>query len=87
MKPDNKSSEPKYVVGPIQSFVNEDNERCETPVVLEASDGRSYIKVILTSECPDGVEDFSDGECYSIFADEAKLLKLVVNKPIRVSAK
>ena len=80
-------SKPEYVIGTISSFVNEDNERCETPEVHTASDGRSYIKVILATECPDGVEDFSDGECYTLFADESRLTKLAQGKRVRVSAK
>ena len=76
-----------YVIGTIASFVNEDKERCEKPEVLEASDGRSYCLVILSEECEDDVEDFSDGECYTVFASAAKLESLTAGKKIRVSAK
>ena len=72
-----------YVIGTIASFVNEDRERCETPVVQEASDGRSYPLVILSED----VEDFSDGECYTVFATAAKLESLAAGKKIRVSSK
>ena len=76
-----------YVIGTIASFVNEDRERCETPVVQEASDGRSYTLVILSEECEEDVEDFSDGECYTVFATAAKLESLAAGKKIRVSSK
>ena len=76
-----------YVIGKIASFVNEDKERCEKPDVQEASDGRSYTLVILSEECEDGVEDFSDGECYTIFATADKLQRLSTGKKIRVTAK
>ena len=76
-----------YVIGTISSFVNEDQERCEKPVVQEASDGRSYTIVILNEKCDEGVEDFSDGEAYSVFATSDKLNTLSTGKTIRVSAK
>ena len=76
-----------YVIGTIASFVNEDSERCEAPVVQEASDGRSYTLVILSEECEEGVMDFSDGECYTIFATADKLQRLSTGKKIRVTAK
>ena len=76
-----------YVIGTIASFVNEDKERCEKPEVLEASDGRSYCLVILSEECEEGVEDFSDGECYTVFATAAKLESLAAGKKIKVSSK
>ena len=76
-----------YVIGTIASFVNEDKERCEKPEVLEASDGRSYCLVILSEECEEGVEDFSDGECYTLFASADKLGTLSKGKRVRVTAK
>jgi hypothetical protein len=76
-----------YVIGTIASFVNEDKERCEKPDVQEASDGRSYTLVILSEECEEGVIDFSDGECYTIFATADKLNSLATGARVRVSAK
>ena len=76
-----------YVIGTISSFVNEDQERCETPVVQEASDGRSYTVVVLNEKCDEDVDDFSDGEAYSVFATKEKLETLVTGKTIRVSSK
>ena len=76
-----------YVTGPIKSFVDEDNNRCESPVVQEATDGRNYTVVVLTEPCEDGVEDFSDGEAYSVFGPKSKLEDLHIDKVIRVNAK
>ena len=76
-----------YVIGTISSFVNEDQERCESPVVQTASDGRSYTVVILNEKCDEGVEDFSDGEAYSVFATAEKLNPLSTGKTIRVYSK
>ena len=78
---------PRYVIGTIAAFVNEDNERCEQPDVLEASDDRNYVKVVLTTDCPEGVMDFADGECYTLFATEAQLLKLKAGQRVRVTSK
>ena len=76
-----------YVIGKIASFVNEDKERCEKPDVQEASDGRSYTLVILSEECEEGVMDFSDGECYTIFATAETLNSLATGAKIKVTAK
>ena len=56
-------------------------------MVQTASDGRSYTVVILNEKCEEGVEDFSDGEAYSVFATAEKLNTLSTGKTIRVSSK
>ena len=56
-----------YVRGPIQKFVNSEGERVDAPVVEEASDGRTYIKVLLHREVPEGVIDCTDGKVHAIF--------------------
>ena len=76
-----------YVIGTISSFVNEDQERCETPVIQTASDGRSYTVIVLNEPCEEGVEDFSDGEAFSIFATAERLNTLKIGKKVKCTAK
>ena len=76
-----------YIIGDIAAFVDGDDQRCEKPEMFTASDGRSYTKVVLSEDCPDGVQDFSDGECYTVFASESILTGLKKGATIRVSAK
>tara|TARA_R100000687_G_C6349934_1_gene118369 strand:- start:309 stop:551 length:243 start_codon:yes stop_codon:yes gene_type:complete len=76
-----------YIIAPIQFFVDKDNTRADVPSIFTASDDRSYTKVVLSEECPKGVEDFADGECYTIYASVEKLNTLEVGKKVRVTAR
>tara|TARA_R110002051_G_scaffold257954_4_gene317019 strand:+ start:1570 stop:1812 length:243 start_codon:yes stop_codon:yes gene_type:complete len=76
-----------YIIAPIQFFVDKDNTRADAPSIFTASDDRSYTKVVLSEDCPKGVKDFSDGECYTLYASVEDLNSLEVGEKVRVTAR
>ena len=76
-----------YIDAPIQYFINKNDKRADTPVIFNASDGRDYAKVVLNEPCPEGVRDFSDGDCYTVFAPVEVLNTLMVGETVRVTLK
>tara|TARA_R100001244_G_C5145594_1_gene128737 strand:+ start:113 stop:355 length:243 start_codon:yes stop_codon:yes gene_type:complete len=76
-----------YIIAPIQFFVDKDNTRADAPSIFTASDDRSYTKVVLSEDCPKGVKDFSDGECYTLYALPEELKTLEVGEKVRVTAR
>ena len=72
------------ITGKISGFVDSSKQRCQVPDIQVASDGRKYCVVIVNEDCPNGVQDFSDGIAKAIFANEDVLNTLELGMKVRV---
>ena len=76
-----------YVVAPIVKFIDEDDQRVDTPVLFESNEDtpRNYVKCLLKPGVEEGVIDMTDGKVYTCFCpvDVANILK--VGTTIRVN--
>ena len=75
-----------YVVGPIVKFIDEDDQRVDTPVLFESNEDtpRSYVKALLKPSVDKGVIDMTDGKVYTCFHDAEVLRSLAVGTAIKV---
>ena len=76
--------EKSVITGKISGFVDSSKQRCQVPDIQVASDGRKYCVVIVNEDCPNGVQDFSDGTAKAIFANEDVLNTLELGMKVRV---
>ena len=72
------------IIGTISCFIDESNQRVDTPVIRTSSDGRTFCVVVVQENCPNGVVDFSDGIAKSIFSGEDTLKSLEKGMRVRV---
>ena len=72
------------IIGIISAFIDESNQRVDTPVIRTSSDGRTFCVVVVQESCPQGVVDFSDGVAKAIFSGEETLKSLEKGMKVRV---